>query len=126
MPLAMKLTVVLFPTLTVPVCTTVDAPFGPVIVQLTLLICSPPGRVNCIPTEPTPSAGGDDCGPSTLSGTLPPGETVPGEEQPTCAPPMAAALAAPRRSAFRMSVVLAFDLMGGAPKKWGRERNVLT
>src|SRR5579862_680815 len=106
-----KLTVVLLPTLTVPVCTTVDAPFGPVTVQVTVLICSPPGNVSCIPTEPTPSS---DRVPSWLSGPVVlSGAPVPEEEQPTCAPAMAVAPAAPIRSALRIRVFLAFDLMGG-------------
>ncbi len=40
-----KLIALLDPTLTVPVLTTVDAPLGPVTVQPTELICSPPGSV---------------------------------------------------------------------------------
>jgi hypothetical protein len=45
----------LFDTLTEPLRTTVDAPFGPVIVQLTVLMVSPPGSVSFMPTVPTSS-----------------------------------------------------------------------
>src|SRR5580693_7879908 len=86
-----KLTVVLLPTLTTPDCTTVDAPFGPVTVQLTVLICSPPGSVSCMPTVPTLS---DEpccvpCGSALVSPSA-----APGDEQPICAPAMVATPAA--------------------------------
>src|SRR5271170_4104592 len=106
-----KVTVMLLPTFTVPVLTTVEDPFGPVTVQLTVLICSPPGRVSCMLTEPVPSATGNSA-PTPSGVTLPSGVVlVPGDEQPTCAPTIAAAPAAPSSNALRMS--FAFDLMDG-------------
>jgi hypothetical protein len=58
MPPTRKLTEALFATLTVPDCTTVDAPFGPVIVQVSVLMTCPPGSVSRAPTDPMFSAAG--------------------------------------------------------------------
>jgi hypothetical protein len=57
MPPTRKLIVLLDPTGTLPDCTTVGAPLGPVTVQLTEVICSPPGSVSCMPTDPVLSVG---------------------------------------------------------------------
>jgi hypothetical protein len=46
MPPTRKLIAALFWTSRVPDCTTVDAPFGPVTVHATALICTPLGRVS--------------------------------------------------------------------------------
>jgi hypothetical protein len=45
-------------TVTDELCTTVAAPFGPEIAQLTTLTCSPPGKVSCRLTSPVSSAPG--------------------------------------------------------------------
>jgi hypothetical protein len=91
----------LFVTLTVPLCATVEAPPGPVIVQLTVLTWSPPGSVSCIPTVPVTDV---------LGGRVPSlGVEVPGEvvsrapspdEQPTSETDTAVTEAAPTSSAL--------------------------
>jgi hypothetical protein len=61
MPPTRKLTAALFAMLTVPDCTTVDAPFGPVIVQVSVLSTCPPGSVSWAPTDPVfASVDGED------------------------------------------------------------------
>src|SRR6185437_2850379 len=105
-----KLTDWLFPTLTVPFWTAVDAPPGPVIVQLTAVSWAPPGSVSCIPTLPVPSSDGTDEDP--FSPSEPSGPAPPVEEQPDWAPAKAAVLAAPRRKAFN-SDLRTMDLMSG-------------
>jgi hypothetical protein len=57
MPPTRKLIVVLFETLTVPVCIIVAAPLGPVTVHVTELTVWPPGNVSCAPTVPVFSLG---------------------------------------------------------------------
>jgi hypothetical protein len=76
-----KLTARLFWTLSTPDCTRVDAPFGPVMVQLTVLTCCPPRRVSCIPTLPISSRSF-----AALLGDGPCDSDVPADEQPTAAP----------------------------------------
>jgi hypothetical protein len=110
MPATRKVTVVLLPTLTEPVWTTLEEPFGPVTVQPIELICSPPGRVSCIPTEPVASAGTPlFFGDSTFSGA-----TAPVDEQPIWALMVVAAPQAPIKSALRTIVFLVGDLIGAS------------
>src|SRR5580693_1585971 len=92
----------LFWRFTTPCVTTVEAPLGPVITQLTELIVSPPGSVSAMPSDPTPSRlvppgdwGSVDCGPSS-TGEVPP------DEQPTCCTArVAPAPRNERRAAYR-------------------------
>jgi hypothetical protein len=74
MSATVKAIVWLFWTFAVPFWTTVEAPFGPVIVQLTDASDSPPGNVSFMPTDPVPS---DGAPPRAGSLELDP-------EQPTC------------------------------------------
>ena len=92
-------------TLTEPDWTTVEAPFGPLSVQLTVLSCSPPGSVSCSPTLPVP-----------ISGVVPAFPVGSGEkpedEQPTCPAAAPAAPTAPRSSALRTTVFRTIALIG--------------
>src|SRR5580698_4325452 len=96
MPPMRKLIALLDPTLTVPVLTTVEAPLGPVTVQLTELICSPPGSVSCMPTVPVlPTEG------SPVTGSGAPVPVAPGDEQPIGVQTMALAPMAPSSRTLR-------------------------
>src|SRR5580658_1702436 len=93
-----------------PDCTTVEAPFGPVTVQVTVLICSPPGSVSCMPTEPVFSA---DEPPPADSGSAPFGP----DEQPTCCDAARApAPTAPAKSTLCRIDVRTFALIWNAPR----------
>src|SRR5580704_2009339 len=111
MPPTRKLIELLEPTGTVPLCTTVDAPLGPVTVQLIELTCTPPGRVSCIPTDPVLSAGGL----AAVPGGVLPGSLAPGEEQPTWPQDAAPAPIAPSSRALRAVVERRIDLIVTSP-----------
>src|SRR5580698_7919170 len=90
MPPTVSAIVWLFCTLTVPDCTTVVAPLGPVIVQLASASNSPPANVSFMPTVPTSSPDVPDV-PDVDSPSRWP-------EQPTCGNATQAARPAPTTS----------------------------
>src|SRR5579883_1395548 len=108
----------LFPTATEPVCTTVDAPFGPVTVQFTVLMTAPPGSVRSIPTVPVPCAALPAPGspPCVVPCAEAPGAVGPGDEHPTWAPPTVAALTAAASSVLRTSDLRTMALIGASPR----------
>jgi hypothetical protein len=90
MPPCTKLIVVLFATDTLPCATTVAAPFGPVIVQLTVLRIEPPGNVSfalMLPVWPLGVSVDGCCPEDEMGWTL--------DEHPSCCPARAAAIPAP-------------------------------
>src|SRR5580658_6308787 len=84
-------TVLLSPTLTVPVLTTVGAPLGPVTVQLSEFTCSPLGNVNSMPMLAESAV---VAAPGSFEGA-----SIRADEQPTC-PAISHAPAALRQIAW--------------------------